>query len=206
MKGSPVLQHIHCSPQFGAGPNCSLHTTALVIKEGIRHHQSKTDPSGRPKKTKKKQTEVQYLLLILQVVTLHWVAGVHFLQPLEQVLHQRIPVLQLNELEGSLTPYANNDGIWKKTCVLHLLYTDHLSQKHDRKHIRHHLYRNASKILQVLQKNGIHLHACFKCGHSYWLCLVRPILPPRVDGIFTSSKQAANVSQLFMFCFALLLF
>lgn len=58
-----------------------------------------------------------------------------------------------------------------------------------------------------MQKNGTHLHARFKCGYSYWLCLVRHILPPRVDGIFTSSKQAAkrNPAVYVLFCFAFIL-
>lgn len=65
----------------------TLCTTVLVNTKGVTQHQTETDPweqqHNRPMDKCKefiiqKATEVQYLVLTLQVVTVHWVAGVHF--------------------------------------------------------------------------------------------------------------------------------
>lgn len=60
---------------------------------------------------------------------MHGVVGMHLLQPHEQTLHQAVPVLKLDELEGHLAPDADDDGVRQQTCVLHLLNAYHLWQK-----------------------------------------------------------------------------
>lgn len=53
-------------------------------------------------------------------------AAMGLLQPGEQALHQGVPVLELDELEGHLAPDADDDGVGQQARVLHLLDAHHL--------------------------------------------------------------------------------
>lgn len=49
-----------------------------------------------------------------------------------EALHQLVPVLQLNQLEGLLGPEAHNDGVGERDGALRLLYGQHLSTERGR--------------------------------------------------------------------------
>lgn len=53
-------------------------------------------------------------------------AAMGLLQLGEQALHQGVPVLELDELEGHLAPDADDDGVGQQARVLHLLNAHHL--------------------------------------------------------------------------------
>lgn len=53
----------------------------------------------------------------------------HQLQSRQQTLHQAVTIPELNELEGHLTPDADDDGVWQQTGVLHFLDAHNLLQR-----------------------------------------------------------------------------